>query len=93
MSLTTKRGLFDQLHERQFIAFASGLNFGSETLTEEYRSYLSMLARFLQGNHLNPNWNSLSSRIQRLVLCGDSTRENKNANDTQRGSFRMQKVN
>lgn len=63
VSLSKKRGLFDQLGDRKFIAFASGLNFGSDDMTAEYMSQLAMLARFFQGNHLNTQWNSLSSRI------------------------------
>jgi len=39
------------------------------------------LSKFLQGNYLDKTWNKLSSKIQRLIICGDSVRENENTNE------------
>lgn len=57
----------------------SGLNFGG--LASENVNSLELLSRFLSGNHLNPQWNLLSSRIQRLIICGDSINEHSKANE------------
>lgn len=91
MSKTQK--LFENLDNRKFIAFTSGLNFGGLGNTADSQTSLSLFSKFLQGNHLNPKWNELSARVSRLIICGDSVRENENTNEVQRGSYRQQKIN
>lgn len=75
------------------MAFTSGLNFGGLGDASESLTCLSLLAKFFQGNHLNEKWNDLSSRICRLIICGDSVREHTHTNEVQRGSYRQQKLN
>lgn len=75
------------------MALTSGLNFGGLGDVQESQNALALLSKFMQGNHLNGKWNELSSRVARVVLCGDSVRENVNTNEVQRGSFRQKKVN
>ena len=93
INLSTKRGLFDSLENRRFIAFTSGLNFGGLGDSIQSKQSLSLFSKFLQGNYPNELWNLLSTKIQRLVICGDSTRENVDTNNVQRGSFRQAKLN
>lgn len=81
INLSLKRGLFDELDQRKFIAFVSGLNFGGLGDTTQSKQSLHLLSKFLQGNYPNDKWNQLSTRIQRLVVCGDSTRENAETNN------------
>jgi len=93
INVTNRRGLFEQLDSRKFIAFTSGLNFGGLGDSLDSKQSLLMFAKFLQGNYPNELWNILSTKIQRLIICGDSTRENVDTNNVQRGSFRQAKLN
>jgi DNA polymerase delta subunit 2 len=68
-NLTLKRGLYDELEGREFIAFVSGLEFGEpgDILSSE------LLLRFLRGEMCsNPNNLKLASLITRVVICGNS---------------------
>lgn len=53
INLTKSQKLWENLESRQFIAFASGFNFGGLGDTLESQNCLSLLSKFLQGNHLN----------------------------------------
>ena len=68
------------LSNRKFVAFVSGLNFGSLSEQAPCKRSLTSLAKFMQGDHLDPDLNLLSSRVQRLVICGDSIREDAQSN-------------
>lgn len=81
IKITLKRGLFESLESRNFLAFTSGLNFGGLGDTTATKMSLLFLSKFLQGCYPNEQWNQLSSRVKRLVICGDSTRENLDTNN------------
>ena len=77
------RKLFDDelllTDDRKFIALTSGLNFGGKGDLVESVDALAQLGHFLRGNHQFEKWNQLSRQVSRLIVCGDSTRENEDS--------------
>ena len=63
INVLNKRGLFENLDNRRFIALTSGLNFGGLSDSLETKQSLLMLSKFLQGNYPNELWNVLSTKI------------------------------
>ena len=51
------------------------------------------LRNFLRCDHPEESWNKLSAQIRRLIICGNSTFENKDSNLVQRGAYRTQDLN
>ena len=51
------------------------------------------MSSFFKGQHLNSKMNKLAAQITRLVICGDSVRENVDMDEVHRGSYRTQKIN
>jgi len=93
---TKKRKLFDTKllgSERKFVAMVSGLNIGGYGDAEDCQEAMFMLSSFLKGQHTSAKMNKLASQVQRLVICGDSVRENSDSDKVYRGSYRTQEIN
>ena len=73
---------------RQFVAFTSGLNFGDLGDIVDCQEAMFVMSSFLKGQHLNSKMNKLAAQITRLVICGDSVRENVDMDEVHRGSYR-----
>jgi hypothetical protein len=57
IKITLKRGLFESLESRNFLAFTSGLNFGGLGDATATKTCLLFLSKFLQGCYPNEQWN------------------------------------
>ena len=51
------------------------------------------MANFFKGQHPNAAWRMLAAQVCRLVIVGDSTNENTEADNVRRESYRTMKVN
>lgn len=89
-ALTLKRGLFEDLESREFVALVSGLEFGEpgDVISSE------ILLRFLRGEMFSsPNNVKLASMITRVVFCGNSIVQPEQTDQVLRGSYRTQAMN
>lgn len=57
--------------ERDYVAFISGMEFGSR----ENQSTIQMLLKFLRGEYGSDFEQQIASQIKRLVICGNSITE------------------
>jgi hypothetical protein len=90
-NLGIKRGLYEDLENgREFIALASGLEFGTpgDIMGSE------LLLRFLRGEiSTDAKSMKLASLISRVVICGNSIVQPEETDQVLRGSYRTQAMN
>lgn len=83
------RGLFEDLENREFVAFVSGLEFG----TKREMTTTALFTRWLLGQYGNPDERLLSSKISRLVIGGNNIGEESDIDEVIKGSFRTHEIN
>jgi hypothetical protein len=69
LNINAKRGLYEELDGREFVAFVSGLEFGEpgDIVSSE------LLLRFFRGELMASAQSvKLASLISRVVICGNS---------------------
>ncbi|TNV79812.1 hypothetical protein FGO68_gene15306 [Halteria grandinella] len=71
---------------KKYIAIVSGLEFGNQNNTE----YLLYLKRFFRGEHGDA---MLASKINRLIIAGNSIQEPQEQDNVNRGSYRTHDLN
>lgn len=83
--------------QRKFIAFASGLDFGAPRADKAAEFITTFLRGELFGVIHTPDGQLdqrvLPAQIQRLVLCGNSTKQPEKIDEVQRGSYRTAQTN
>ena len=85
LNLGLKRGLYEGLENREFVAFVSGLEFGEpgDIISSE------LLLRFFRGELMSSHQSvKLASAISRLIICGNSIVQPEETDQVLRGSYR-----
>jgi hypothetical protein len=90
LQISSKRGLYEELDGREFVAFVSGLEFGEpgDIVSSE------LLLRFFRGELMaSPQSLKLASIISRVIICGNSIVQPEETDQVLRGSYRTQAMN
>ena len=87
---STKQGLYNNLEKRKFACFVSGLEIGTES---QEKMSIDFLIRFLEGEFGSSKEKLLSSKISRLILCGNNIKQPKNSDEVLRGSYKTSSIN
>lgn len=90
LNINAKRGLYEELDGREFVAFVSGLEFGEpgDIVSSE------LLLRFFRGELMSSVQSvKLASLISRVIICGNSIVQPEETDQVLRGSYRTQAMN
>ena len=85
-----KRGLYEGLENREFVAFVSGLEFGEpgDVVSSE------LILRFFRGELMSSSQSvKLASSISRVIICGNSIVQPEETDQVLRGSYLTQTMN
>jgi hypothetical protein len=44
--------------------------------SKQAKDAMFLMRNFIRGEHPSEQWNQLSAQVRRLVICGDSIKEN-----------------
>lgn len=81
--------LFCNLENRKFVAFISGLEFGSIT----QKAPINLLTQFLTGNYGSKKERLLNSRVARVIIAGNHIGEESDMDSVIKGSYRTFNIN
>eukprot|EP00343_Euplotes_focardii_P001345 CAMPEP_0205800516 /NCGR_PEP_ID=MMETSP0205-20121125/2188_1 /ASSEMBLY_ACC=CAM_ASM_000278 /TAXON_ID=36767 /ORGANISM="Euplotes focardii, Strain TN1" /LENGTH=277 /DNA_ID=CAMNT_0053063709 /DNA_START=46 /DNA_END=879 /DNA_ORIENTATION=+ len=81
--------LFEDLENREFLCFVSGMEFGSM----KEKTSLEILLRFFLGQYGTSDERLLNSRVSRIILAGNNIGEEQDINDIIKGSYRTADLN
>jgi DNA polymerase delta subunit 2 len=81
--------IFEDLEDREFVAFVSGLEFGNKT----EKMTIELLAKWILGHYGTPDERMLSSKVSRIIIGGNSIGEEADIDEVIKGSFRTHDIN
>lgn len=81
--------LFENLENREFVAFISGLEFGNM----KEKLAIEIMAKFFNGQYGTKEERFLNSRVLRLIIAGNSIGDEKDIDMVIKGSYRTQDLN
>lgn len=87
--ISVEQELFQNLEDRKFVAFVSGLEFGNLS----QKTTVNLLAQFLAGNYGNQTERLLNSRVARVVMAGNHIAEEQDIDEVIKGSYRTSEIN
>lgn len=86
---TLQRDMFEDLENREFVAFVSGIAFNGVNIKNE----TERLAQWICGEYGKPKDQLLSSRITRFIIGGNNIGEEEDINEVIKGSFVTHDIN
>ena len=81
--------LFENLQNREFVCFVSGLEFGNM----ENKISVEILNKFFKGLYGTQDERELNSRVSRIIWAGSHIGEEKDINEVIKGSYRRHDEN